>query len=146
MRIALGSDHVGLELKQYIKSYLEEKGIECVDVGCYSAERTHYPEYAKKVGEEVVEGRCDLGMLFCGTGVGMSIAANKVKGIRCVVCSEPYSAQMARQHNNANVLALGSRVVGIELAKMIVDAWLNAKYEGGRHGIRVDMIAALEEN
>ncbi|HHT73746.1 MAG TPA: ribose 5-phosphate isomerase B [Firmicutes bacterium] len=144
MRIALGSDHVGIELKVYIKEYLEGKDIECVDVGCYSTDRVHYPDYAKKVGEEVTSGRCDLGMLFCGTGVGMSIAANKVKGIRCVVCSEPYSAQLSREHNNTNVLAIGSRVVGQELAKMIVDAWLNAEYEGGRHGIRVDMITEME--
>ncbi|MGI6149317.1 MAG: ribose 5-phosphate isomerase B [Firmicutes bacterium] len=145
MRIALGSDHVGLELKEQVKQYLTEKGIECVDVGCYTAERVHYPEYAKKVGEAVVGGACELGMLFCGTGVGMSIAANKMKGIRCVVCSEPYSAQLSRQHNNTNVLALGSRVIGVELAKMIVDAWLSAEYEGGRHAIRVDMISCLEK-
>ena len=145
MKLAIGSDHVGLELKPIIIDYLKELGHEVEDFGPYTAERTDYPVYGKKVAEEVVSGNFDLGILICGTGVGISIPANKVKGIRAVVCSEPYSAQLSRQHNDTNVLAFGARVIGLELAKMIVDAWLSAEFEGGRHQRRVDMIMAIEE-
>ena len=145
MKIAIGSDHVGLELKPIIIEYLETLGHEVEDFGPFTAERTDYPVYGKKVAEEVVSGNFDLGILICGTGVGISIAANKVKGIRAVVCSEPYSAQLSRQHNDTNVLAFGARVIGLELAKMIVDAWLSAEFEGGRHQGRVDAIGAIEQ-
>ena len=142
--IALGSDHVGFELKEPIKAYLEARGIEIRDFGSFSSQRTDYPVYARLVARAVASGECDRGLLFCGTGVGISIAANKVRGIRAVVCSEPYSAKLSRQHNDTNVLCLGSRVVGLELAKMIVDEWLAADFEGGRHANRVRMIAEIE--
>lgn len=144
MKIAIGSDHVGYELKPAIIEYLEELGHTVEDFGAYSSERTDYPIYGKKVAEEVVAGNFDCGILICGTGVGISISANKVNGIRAVVCSEPYSAKLSKQHNNTNILAFGSRVVGKELAKMIVSEWLNAEYEGGRHGKRIEMIKEIE--
>ena len=143
-RIAIGSDHVGYPLKEEIKKYLEELGYACQDFGAHSAERTDYPLFAKDVTSAISSGEVDLGILICGTGVGMSITANKVKGIRAVVCSEPYSAMLSRQHNNTNVLALGSRVIGPELARMIVKAWLEAEFEGGRHASRVEMISQIE--
>lgn len=144
MRLAIGSDHVGMELKPIIMDYLKELGHEVEDFGAYSDERTDYPKYGKKVAEEVAQGNFDLGILICGSGVGISISANKVKGIRAVVCSEPYSAKLSREHNNTNILAFGSRVVGSELAKMIVKEWLDAEFEGGRHAKRVDMISDIE--
>ena len=145
MKIAIGSDHVGVELKPIIIDYLKELGHEVEDFGAYSSERTDYPIYGKKVAEEVVSGNFDCGILICGTGVGISIAANKVKGIRAVVCSEPYSAKLSKEHNNTNILAFGSRVIGPELAKMIVKEWLDAKFEGGRHENRVNMIGQIEK-
>ena len=144
MKIAIGSDHVGLELKPIIIEYLKELGHEVKDFGPYSSERTDYPDYAEKVASEVVAGNFDQGILICGTGVGISIAANKVKGIRAVCCSEPYSAKLSKEHNNTNILAFGSRVVGAELAKMIVKEWLDAEFEGGRHSRRIDKIAKIE--
>ncbi|GAA3020044.1 ribose 5-phosphate isomerase B [Tetragenococcus solitarius] len=146
MKLALGSDHVGWELKQEINEYLQSLGHEIVDFGAYSSERTNYPTYGKKVAEEVAAGHFDGGVLICGTGVGISISANKVKGIRAVVCSEPYTAKLSKQHNNTNIVAFGSRVVGIDLAKMIVKEWLEASYEGGRHTKRVQMISEIETN
>lgn len=140
MKLAIGSDHVGWELKQEISDYIQSLGHETVDFGAYSSERTDYPKYGKKVAEEVASGQFDVGVLICGTGVGISISANKVKGIRAVVCSEPYTAKLSKQHNNTNIVAFGSRVVGVDLAKMIVKEWLEASYEGGRHAKRVDMI------
>lgn len=140
MKLAMGSDHVGWELKQEISDYIQSLGHETVDFGAYSSERTDYPKYGKKVAEEVASGQFDGGVLICGTGVGISISANKVKGIRAVVCSEPYTAKLSKQHNNTNIVAFGSRVVGVDLAKMIVKEWLEASYEGGRHAKRVDMI------
>ena len=145
MKLAIGNDHVAIEMKNEIKEYLEGKGYEVIDVGTNSPERFHYPISGYKVGKMVASGEVDLGILICGTGVGISLAANKVKGIRCCVCSEPYTAKLSRQHNNSNVLALGARVVGSELAKMIVDEWLNAEFLGGRHQTRVDMIMEIEE-
>lgn len=142
--IALGSDHIGFELKEPIKAYLGERGIETRDFGSTGPERTDYPVYARLVARAVAAGECSRGILFCGTGVGISIAANKVKGIRAVVCSEPYSAKLSRQHNDTNILCMGSRVVGLELAKMIVDEWLAAEFEGGRHSQRVKMIEDIE--
>lgn len=146
MKIAIGSDHVGIELKPVIMDYLKELGHEVEDFGTYNDERTDYPNYGKAVAESVTSGDNDLGILICGTGVGISITANKVRGIRAVVCSEPYSAQLSRMHNNTNILAFGSRVVGAELAKMIVKEWLEAEYEGGRHERRVQMIGQIEED
>lgn len=145
MKIAIASDHVGIELKPIIIEYLNELGHEVVDFGPQSTERTDYPLYGKKVAVEVVENRVDSGILICGTGVGISISANKVKGIRAVVCSEPYTAKLSKEHNNTNILAFGSRVIGSELAKMIVKAWLEAKFEGGRHANRVNMISEIEK-
>ena len=140
MKLAIGSDHVGFELKPVIIEYLEELGHEVTDFGPYSSERTDYPIYGKKVAEEVAAGNFDCGILICGTGVGISISANKVKSIRAVVCSEPYYARLSKEHNNTNILAFGSRVVGSELAKMIVKEWLDAKFEGGRHSKRIEML------
>lgn len=145
MKVALGCDFVGLTLKKAVIDYLEANQIAYEDFGAYDAENCDYPVYALKAANAVQSGECDLGLLFCGTGVGISLAANKVKGIRCVVCSEPYSAAMARQHNNANMLAMGTRVVGSELAKMIVKEFLNNEFLGGVHAKRVDMIAQIEE-
>ena len=144
MKLAIGSDHVGFELKPLIIDYLEDLGHEVTDFGPFSTERTDYPIYGKKVAEEVAAGHFDGGVLICGTGVGISISANKVRGIRAVVCSEPYSAKLSKEHNNTNIVAFGSRVVGSELAKMIVKEWLEAIYEGGRHAKRIEMITELE--
>ena len=143
-KIAFGCDHVGFILKEEILTHLAQRGIEVLDKGTWSGERTDYPRYASAVAQAVVAGEADGGILICGTGVGISITANKFAGIRAVVCSEPYSAQLSRQHNDTNVLAFGSRVVGLELAKMIVDGWLDAKFEGGRHLARVEAIKAIE--
>ena len=143
--IALGCDHGGFELKQEIKKYLEGQGIQYVDYGCDSTEAVDYPVYAKKVARAIQNGECEKGILICGTGLGISLAANKVKGIRAAVCSEPFTAKMARAHNNCNILAFGARVVGAELAKMMVETWLDTEFEGGRHQRRVDMITAIEE-
>ena len=145
MKLAIGCDHAAVDLKQEIILHLQNRDIEVEDFGTYTKDSCDYPIYAEKVANEVVSGRADRGILICGTGVGISIAANKVKGIRCVVCSEPYSAKLSKMHNNTNVLAFGARVVGPDLAKMIVDAWLDAEYEGGRHQRRVDLIHAIEE-
>ncbi len=145
MKIAIGSDHVGFELKPQMIEYVKELGHEIDDFGPFGSERTDYPIYGKKVAKAVAAGEYDRGILICGTGVGISITANKVKGIRAIVCSEPYSAKLSRQHNNTNILAFGSRVIGGELAKMIVKEWLEGEYEGGRHQRRIDEIAAVEE-
>ena len=144
MKIAIGNDHVAVEMKNYIKSYLEVKGYEVIDFGTNTAERTDYPIYSKKVARAVVSGECEFGILICGTGVGISIAANKIKSVRAVVCSEPYSAKLSRQHNNTNILAFGARVIGMSTAEMIVDEFITAEYEGGRHQRRIDMISELE--
>jgi ribose 5-phosphate isomerase B len=144
--IAIASDHVGLELKKIIIAYLEQNQMGYHDFGAYDTNRCNYPEYALKAANAVSSGECDKGIIFCGTGVGISIAANKVKGIRCVVCSEPYSAYFSRLHNDTNMLALGSRVVGPDLAIMIVENWLKANFEGGRHAMRVAQITQIEES
>lgn len=144
MKLAIGNDHVAVEMKKEIQAYLEQKGIEVINVGTDSAERFHYPISGYRVAKLVASGEVDGGVLICGTGVGISLAANKVRGIRACVCSEPYSAKLSKQHNNTNIIAFGARVVGIETAKMIVDEWLAAKYEGGRHQTRIDMITEIE--
>lgn len=145
MRIAIGCDHVGCELKNKVIEHLEKKGIDVIDVGTNNNERTDYPIYGKKVGEMVVSNECDKGILICGTGVGISLAANKIPGVRAVVCSEPYSALLSRQHNNTNILSMGARVVGSDLAIMIVDSWLSGEFEGERHQKRIDMIGNIEK-
>ena len=145
MRVALGSDHGGFELKQEIIKYLEEKQIAYKDYGCHSKESCDYPVYGEIVGRAVVSKEVDCGILICGTGLGISLAANKVKGVRAAVCSEPYTAKMSRLHNDCNILAFGARVVGAELAKMIVETWLDTDFEGGRHQRRVDLIMDIEE-
>ena len=139
-KLAIGNDHVAVEMKNEIMAYLQEKGYEVVNVGTDSTERFNYPISGYKVARMVADGEVDGGILICGTDVGISLSANKVRGIRCVTCSEPYSARLSRQHNNTNVVAFGARVIGIETAKDIVDAWLSAEYEGGRHQVRIDMI------
>ncbi len=144
MNIAIGCDHAAFELKNAVIEHLKELEIEVIDVGTYSNERTDYPIYADKVSNLVESKEVRYGILICGTGVGMSIAANKHKGIRAVVCSEPYSAAASKRHNQANVLCFGARVVGTGLAFDIVDSFLEAKYEGGRHQKRVDMLNALD--
>ncbi|MEK4560628.1 ribose 5-phosphate isomerase B [Staphylococcus sp. FSL K6-3157] len=144
MKIGIGNDHVAVDFKYKVKDYLEELGHEVVDFGTDSEERTDYPKYGKNVAESIVKGEVDKGILICGTGVGISLSANKVKGIRAVVCSEPYTAKLSRQHNNTNILAFGSRVIGIDLAKMIVNEWVSTEFEGGRHQNRINMIDDIE--
>lgn len=143
--IAIGSDHAAFAFKEEIKAYLTSKGFELQDFGTCSSERVDYCDFGFRVGEAIASGRCEKGLVFCGTGVGISISANKVQGIRAVVCSEPYSAKLSREHNDTNILALGARVVGVELAKMIVDIWLTTGFEGGRHAERIKKIAEYEQ-
>jgi ribose 5-phosphate isomerase B len=143
--IALGSDHVAFAFKDEIKAYLAAKRIPIKDYGTYSCDRVDYCDYGFRVAEAVSRGECEKGLLFCGTGVGISISANKVCGIRAVVCSEPYSAQLSRLHNDTNILCLGARVVGIELAKMIIDVWLSTDFGGGRHADRIGKISRYEQ-
>jgi ribose 5-phosphate isomerase B len=145
MKIGIGNDHVVVEMKNEIINYLLEKGYEVINYGTDSTERCNYPEFGEAVANAVVNKEIDCGILICGTGVGISLAANKVNGIRACVCSEPYSAKLSKQHNNSNIIAFGARVIGIETAKMIVDEWLAAEYEGGRHQTRIDMIAEIEK-
>lgn len=140
MKIGIGNDHAAVDLKNTIVEYLKSRNIEVVDFGTNEKTSTDYPKYGRKVANAVVNGEIDGGILICGTGVGISLAANKVKGIRACVCSEPYTARLSKQHNNSNIIAFGARVVGEGLATMIVEAWLDAEYEGGRHQKRVDMI------
>lgn len=145
MKIGIGSDHGGFPLKESIKSYLEEQNIEYIDYGTNSLDSVDYPDYGRKVSKGVVNGEVDRAIVICGTGIGISIAANKVKGIRCALCSDTYSARMSMEHNNANVLALGGRVLGVDLAIEIVKTWLDGKFEGGRHERRVKRIGEICE-
>ena len=145
MKLAIGNDHASVDMKNEIMEYLKEKGIEVINMGTDQREAYPYAVSAYKVGKMVASGEVDLGILICGTGVGIGMAANKIRGIRCCICSEPFTAKLSRQHNNSNILAFGSRVVGPELAKMIVDEWLNASFQGGRHQTRIDMIKEIEE-
>ena len=144
MKIAIGNDHTAIELKNIIGQFIKEKGYEVLDFGTNSTESCDYPEYGEKVAQAVAAGEADLGIAICGTGVGISLACNKVRGIRACVCSEPYTARLSRMHNDSNVLCFGARVVGDEMAKMITQEWLDAKYEGGRHKRRGDMIMEIE--
>jgi len=137
MKIAFGCDHAALELKGNLIKFVENMGHSTKDFGTYNNERVNYPDYAKVVSAAVAKGEYDLAILVCGSGIGMSIVANKTRGVRAVVCSEPYSAKLSREHNNTNVLCIGARVVGLDLAEMIVKAWLEASFEGGRHAERV---------
>ncbi|MGF0039761.1 ribose 5-phosphate isomerase B [Peptoniphilaceae bacterium SGI.131] len=146
MRVGIGNDHTAVELKNIIADHLRAKGFEVVDFGTDSEERTDYPIYGRKVAEAVIDGEVDKGVLICGTGVGISLSANKVPGIRACVCSEPYTARLTVQHNNANIIAFGARVVGQDMAKMIVDEFFSAQYEGGRHQNRLDLISKIEED
>ena len=146
MKIGIGNDHSAVEMKQEISKYLQSKGYEIVNYGTDSTESCPYPTAALNVAHAVVEKKVDCGILICGTGIGIGIAANKVKGIRCATCSEPYSAKLSKMHNNSNILSFGARVVGVELAKMIVDSWLEAEFEGGRHAQRVQMIQDIEND
>lgn len=144
-RIALSSDHAAIPLRQAIAAHISAKGFEVVDIGPTTTESTHYPKHGEAAARLVASGDCRLGVILCGTGQGIMMAANKVKGIRCGVCSDTFSARMIRMHNDANMLSIGARVVGEGLALDIVDAFLSAEFEGGRHGTRVDMITALED-
>ena len=147
MKLAIGNDHAGVEMKNQIMAFLREKGYEVINIGNDDPtdRGDDYPIYGYGVARLVAAGEADLGICICGTGVGISLAANKVPGIRACVCSDPYTAQLSRRHNNTNVLAFGARVVGIELAKMIVSQWLEASFEGGRHQRRIDMITEIEK-
>ena len=139
--IVLGSDHAGYPLKEFIKARLQAAGLSLLDIGTGSAEDVDYPLYGRKAAEMVADGTCDRGIVFCGTGVGISMAANRIRGARCVTCTESCSAVLARRHNNANMLALGARVIGEEQALCIVNAWLNTPYDGGeRHDRRVGLL------
>ena len=143
-RIVLSSDHAAIQLRQTIAAHIAERGWEVVDIGPTTPESTHYPLHGEAAARRVASGDCRFGIILCGTGQGIMMAANKVKGIRCGTCSDTFSARMIRQHNDANMLSLGVRVVGEGLALDIVDAFLNAAFEGGRHATRVEMIEALE--
>lgn len=145
-RIPIGSDHAGFELKQRIKEYLEEMGYEAEDLGTFDNGSVDYPDFAGAVAERVASGRAERGIVICGTGIGVSIAANKVPGVRAALATNVFMAEMARRHNNANVLALGGRVTAPESARPILEAWLNNQFEGGRHQRRIDKIAGLEKH
>lgn len=144
MKIGIASDHGGFELKEYLKEYLKKSGIEVSDFGTNSEEPVDYPIYGERCARAVANGEVERGVVCCGTGIGISIAANKVKGIRCALCTDENMARLSRQHNNANMLALGGRTTSNEEAKKILDAWLNAKFEGGRHQRRIDMIENIK--
>ena len=144
MKIALGNDHAATDMKMIVMDYLKEKGYEVLNLGTDTLESVDYPDYGAAVGRAVVNGDADFGIAICGSGVGISMAANKIRGVRAVCCSEPYSAKMSRLHNNANVLCFGARVIGPEMAKMIIDEFLAAEFLGGRHAMRVEKISELE--
>ena len=142
--IALACDHAALEMKQMIKNLLNEMGLEYHDYGTFTEDSCDYPIFAARAAGAVASGECDRGIVICGTGIGMSIAANKVKGVRCALCGDVYSAEMTRRHNDSNVLALGARVTGIEVARLIAKTWLSTEFEGGRHARRVELITKIE--
>lgn len=140
MIVVMASDHGGYLLKDLVKEHLNQSGYKIVDLGTNSEDSVDYPTYGKACGEAVAQGKADLGMVFCGSGIGISMAANKVKGVRCALCTSPEMAELAKKHNNANVLAMGGRITEPELAIKITDAWLNSEFEGGRHQRRIDML------
>ena len=144
MKISMGSDHGAFAMKEHLKQYLAEQGHQVVDCGTYSTDSCDYADFAKAAAQLVASGDCDRGIVMCTTGVGISIAANKVRGIRCALCSEPYSAEMTRRHNDANMLAMGGALIGPNMADRIVDVFLNTEFEGGRHARRVGKIMAIE--
>ncbi len=145
MKIVIGSDHGGFHLKEVLKQHLAERGFEFNDAGTYTEDSCDYPDIALKVCREITEGKAERGILVCGTGIGMSMAANKVKGIRAALCGDVFSATMSREHNDANVICMGERVLGPGLAISILDAWLDTEFAGGRHARRVSKIMAIEE-
>ena len=144
MKISIGSDHGAFAMKEHLKQYLTEQGHQVVDCGTYSTDSCDYADFAKAAAQLVASGDCDRGIVMCTTGIGISIAANKVRGIRCALCSEPYSAEMTRRHNDANMLAMGGALIGPNMADRIVDVFLNTEFEGGRHAHRVGKIMAIE--
>ena len=144
--IAIGSDHGGYALKQEIMKHLEDRGLEYIDFGTYSEDSCDYPQYGAAVGRAVADGSCERGILICGTGIGISISANKIRGVRAALCGDCFSAEMTRRHNDANIVALGARVVGPGLALKIVDTFLDTEFEGGRHARRVEQMMALEQS
>lgn len=144
MKISLACDHGGYELKENIKKWLEERGLEVVDFGCHSTESCDYPDFAEAAARAVGSGECEKGIVVCTTGIGVSICANKVKGVRCALCADTLSAEMTRRHNNANMLALGAGILGKNLAQRIVEVWLDTEFEGGRHQRRVDKMMDIE--
>lgn len=146
MRVGIGNDHAAVAFKNTLKEYLESKGYEVIDYGSKDpSAKDDYPDFGLAVGEAVANGAVDKGVVICGTGIGISMAANKVPGIRAAVCSEPVSAALTVRHNNANIIGLGERIVGIEMAKAILDAFFSAEFEGGRHVARIDKISAIEK-
>ena len=145
MKITIGSDHGAVELKESVKKVLNDLKIDFDDVGTFGTDAVDYPDIAEKVCADVVSGKSERGIVLCGTGIGISIAANKISGIRCALCNDVYSAKKSREHNNANVLAMGGRVLGFGLAEEIVRAWFSAEFEGGRHERRINKISALEK-
>ncbi len=144
MKISIGSDHGAFAMKEHLKQYLTEQGHQVVDCGTYSTDSCDYADFAKAAAQLVASGDCDRGIVMCTTGIGISIAANKVHGIRCALCSEPYSAEMTRRHNDANMLAMGGALIGPNMADRIVDVFLGTEFEGGRHARRVGKIMAIE--
>ena len=144
-RIAIGNDHAAVELKNQIMEHLQQQGYEVINYGTDTSESCDYPHYGYVVGKAVANGEVDGGVLICGTGVGISLAANKVPGVRACVCSDTATARLSKQHNNTNIIAFGARIVGLELAKDIVDSWLNAEFEGGRHERRVNLLTDIEQ-
>ncbi|GLH64066.1 MULTISPECIES: ribose 5-phosphate isomerase B [Bacillaceae] len=144
MKVAIASDHGGIHIREEIKKLMDEMGIEYIDLGCECETSVDYPDYAIPVAEKVANGEVDRGILICGTGIGMTIAANKVKGIRCALCHDVYSAKLTRQHNDSNILAMGERVIGPGLAREIAKVWLTTEFEGGRHARRVEKITQYE--
>jgi len=145
MKIAIGSDHAGLELKNELISILNEMKIECLDLGTNGTQSVDYPDFGEKVSKEVSEGRVDRGILICGTGIGMSIVANKIPNIRAALCNDLFTARMSRMHNDANILVIGGRIVGRDLAKEIVKTWFTTEFEGGRHANRLTKIKLIED-
>ena len=144
MKIAIGSDHGGYDLKEQVKTWLQEMGHEVEDFGCHGKESCDYPDFGAAAAQAVASGQCEKGVVICTTGIGISMTANKVKGIRCALCGDPWSAEMTRRHNDANMLAMGAGVVGPQLARQILEAFLTHDFEGGRHQRRVDKLMALE--
>ena len=145
MKIAIGCDHGGFDHKNAIKEHLTERGFEVSDFGIYENKSVDYPDIAVKVGNAIAKGECELGILVCGTGIGMSLAANKIQGIRAAACSEHFSAKYTRLHNNSNILCLGGRVIGVGTALELVDLFVDTPFEGGRHQIRIDKITKIEQ-